>query len=85
MRYKRFLNYFDTFISVTANYLINNLNKMGVNYFNKHLSKTFINVNIINYFDKLKVNITTKIIEINIYEDLSFFIIENTKPIVNNN
>ena len=85
-KYKRFLNYFNTFISVIINYLINNFDKINVNYFDKYLRKVFTNVNIINfnYFNKFEINVTIKIIEINIYEYLLFFIIiKDIKLIVN--
>ena len=83
-RYKRLFNYFNTFINVIINCLINNFDKISVNYFNKYLSKIFININIINYFDKFEVNITIKIVKINIYKYLFFFIVEDIKLIANN-
>ena len=82
MRYKRFFNYFNTFINV-INYF-NNFNKRNVNCFNKYLWKTFTSVNIINYLNKFKIDITIRIIEINIYKYLFFFIIEDIKLIANN-
>ena len=87
MRYKRLFNYFNTPINVIINYLINSFNKINVNCFNKYLRKISTNVNIanFNYFNKFKINTTIKIIEINIYKYLFFFIaIKNIKFIANN-
>ena len=79
MRYKRFFNYFN----MLASAIIDCFDKINVNYFDKHLRKISTNVNTINYLNKLKMNITIKIVEINIYEYLFFSIIENTKFIAN--
>ena len=79
IKYKRFLNYFNTFIGV----IIDCLNKMNINYFDKHLRKIFTNVNIINYLSNYKMNMTIKVIEINIYECLFFFTIKDMKFIAN--
>ena len=46
--------------------------------------ENFTNVNIINRLNKLEINITIKIVEINIYKYLSFFItVEDIKLIAN--
>ena len=79
IKHERFFNYFNIFIGVAVNYF----DKININCFDKHLRKIFTNVNIADYLNKLEVNTTTKIVEIDTHECLFFFIVKNMKLIAN--
>ena len=63
--------------------IIDCLDKINVNCFDKHLRKAFTNVSIVGYLGKLKVDITVRIVEIDIYEYFFIIIIGDTKLIAN--